>query len=294
VAKAITLVGAVQRWRSNSATQVGASVGKQGILQANGSPRQQLYNLMYYNPNLPTTPYSNGGLSGENTIQRYVLHSIDQEYLMANATTTPVEVDIYDIEAKRDTYNVMDYTDNQGESYTWYGAPQYCWTIGAQASMNLKPNNVYDPALVWGASPTESPSFNKYFKISKKTTVQLAQGGVHRHRYRRTYNKIMDASVYGNTEMYALEGITHHTMVVLKGTPVNISSISGGVDTVNTPTTANSLLEVVVSTEYQYTYSSVIAPGLVQQESLVTQNVSSTNQVNPGSGAVEFTDTAQI
>ena len=296
VTKAVTLVGAKQRSRGTSIGQFLCDSGSQNVQQAFIAQSNALYNIMRLNPNLPGSVANLSGVSGENTIQRYVLHSASTEFLMANATSTPIEVIIYDIECKRDLYYAMNYVSPAGNVYTWDGTPYGAWFAGSQASSNAKPSTGYDAVSIFGAVPTESPIFNKYFKITKETVVQMPQGGIHRHKYHRDFARMMDASVYGDSNLRGIQGITHHTMFVIKGTPVNIAEVTEGATAIkNNPTTAQSLLQLTSTTEYVFTYSQVVAGGLFQSSVLPASNeVVQTDQINPGSGFNEYGQLAQI
>lgn len=94
--------------------------------------------------------------------------------MFTNNTLTTIELDLYDLEFKRDV--------NVG--------PLTLWATGASNRSNLStadPNSV--GSFTYGASPHLSVDFNRFTKTTKCTRVLIPAGGFHKHTGKIVYNK---------------------------------------------------------------------------------------------------------
>jgi len=250
--RAICNVGQKQRAMYNQANELIAYQGTQAYTQY-AHAHQSI--LKKYADSYQNTPAARGqaGIGQlSDSVARYVLQSVRQNHTISNQTNAPVLLKIYDIACRRDTQNVMDYTSPNGNVFAWNGSPGTAWDAG----LNAASDTVIPPAIPfssqYGVVPTGSAVFNKYFKITKQTTIELATGAVHRHSWSRTFNKLMDASVYGMTEGYGIQGITSFQLFVLSGTPATLLSLGTDVG----DTTGLAKVSIITDTEAVYTFGS--------------------------------------
>jgi len=265
--KAITLVGQRQRHVFNQTSQLRSNVATQDSLAYSIAHQAQLTKVADFYQSSPgalaqtfTTP---GLLPPEPA--RYVLQNIALRHTIANATTTPVQLIIFDIECKRDTYNVMSYVAPSAVSYNWDGGPQGAWEQGLLAASDVTIPPGVPKRNIWGVDPWESPIFNRYFKINKQTTVNMAAGAVHKHDCEVQYNRLLDASVYANTPSYGFKGLTHFQMFVLRGSPgtiVNPEASSFGT------TVAEAKLDILSEYEINFTFGASYCQTLYVADSL--------------------------
>lgn len=166
---------------------------------------------------------------------RYVLETATSMLHMANTSGTPVNVELYDVVAKRDCPQLgLDIAGNlipkgtgkptPGE--TKFLTPDTAWLIGManEAStasgfgvagdtdvVNVNPVNL-------GATPYQSKLFKDYFKVVRKTNLSLPIGGQHKHFVDLKPNAIIDNDMMSQNSVY--KGLSFFTLVVASGVPV--------------------------------------------------------------------------
>jgi len=255
--RAICNVGQKQRAMYNQANELVVNQGTQNYTQYAHAHQSILKQYADAYQNTPAARGQAGGSALSDSVARYVLQSIRSTHTIANQSNVPVLLKIYDIGCRRDTQNVMDYTSPNGNVFSWNGSPGTAWDVG----LNAGSDTVIPPPIPYssqyGTVPTGSAVFNKYFKINKQTTIELAVGAIHRHVFSRTYNKLMDASVYGMTEGYGIVGITDFQLFVLCGTPVTlIGTVEPTVGQDVGQTSSIAKVAIITDTEAVYTFGS--------------------------------------
>lgn len=232
--KAITLVGQRQRHVFNQYSQVRTNASEQGSIAYSIAHQAQLTKVADYYQSSPAA--TAGTVIAPSTYvavppnepARYVLQNIALRHTISNSTNTPVQCMIFDIECKRDTQNTMTYTSPAAVDYVWDGGPQGAWEQGLLAASDVTITPPSPKRNVWGVDPWESPIFNRFFKINKQTTVNLAVGAIHKHDCEVEYNRLLDASVYANTPSYGFKGLSHFQMFVVRGAPGTIVNPTTG------------------------------------------------------------------
>ena len=152
---------------------------------------------------------------GRDPLATYLLHKCEHNLKVSNVGQGTVRLTIMHIRAKRDIYNAMVYTSPDGNVYPW-GTPVDSIQQGVSASLSgpLTGDVRY---LIPGVDETESAIFNKYFKKVKTTQVFMAVGGAHTLTTHVVYDKVLDASVYGNDNASSVMGITDFLLFKAEG-----------------------------------------------------------------------------
>lgn len=184
---------------------------------------------------------SAGGVSGINQDQpsRMLLENTHVVYDFFNRATSACTLKVYFCHAKQDLYlqipgpggspvNVMNYTSPVGLVYDWSGQPISAIQQGVAAAENAGPGAT--TYLDVGIVPTSSPIFNQYFTIHREQEIEFAIGGSHRLEWNRSYDKVLDASHYGNPAMGAVRGITEFVLFQAWGQP-SVQTATGLVTT---------------------------------------------------------------
>lgn len=216
---------------------------------------------------LQNLPIPQGG-STLNIANRICVQSYVATLTCANASTAPVELEIYDIGLKRDipTQIAIVGAPNAvapSPSYTYLAGetPTSFWQAGSQMAHNEAPvtSGVGGRYRNVAASPFDSALFKDYFYVKKRTQVMLSQGGIHRHTLLGKVNKVIDASLFGQKPVVngagctsnmtaAFKGFTSFVMVVQKGLPVSDASTEA------TVTTSDTHVDYILDWRYKWTY----------------------------------------
>jgi len=270
------------------------TTGRQGTMSRYIAIQADLRNIGESLQNLLATGSSSSG-SPINQPARYLLESAHAVYDFSNRSTAPCTLKMYIVSNKRDTWNPpsgntldsMQYNSPNGAQVLWSGYPIDAFRAGIQATADpFQSAGVADSA--WenpGTVPTNSPIFNQYFKIEREMEVEMSTGGVHRLELHVPFDKMVDASVYANTPLVGVRGVTRFLVFCAVGSPVKATD--------NTMTTAGVDIGCIETLKYRYTQSWAPA-GVNFQHSdtpLTQENAASALQINAGSGAsssVEF------
>lgn len=224
---------------------------------------------------------------------RFLLENVLDVFDIQNRSSAPVSVKLYVLNCKRDTwYNAelgarMTYNSPNGLSVYWDGTPDDAWRAGVQAqSVPFQSVSANDDWLNPGILPTQSAIFNQYFNVEKCVEIEMAQGGVHQLTLNSYYDKVCDASVYANTPLVGIMGITRFLMIQAVGTPI----IEAGTNNITTSVVD---LGLIRTQKYKFTQTSSPVPALFQSGNELEQITSvNTIQINPGSGASSAVQTA--
>lgn len=225
--KAMKRVGAPNQRIINNANQY---VCPEGFQQAFfwGWNNSQDINYM-----LAQTPNSTGGFK----TNRFVLESSQFECLMTNSSLASCYVEIYDIARKRDA-NATEYKFTENPLAAWQ-----------QGVYNASGVSLLDWSVL-RSSPFDSQVFKEWFKVVKRTRIELSQGATHKHSVILKPNKLIDAA----TPQFVdgdFAGLTMYTMVVFYGQPASLVGESG-----TSVTTAKIALDTVATSRYKYTWVS--------------------------------------
>lgn len=209
---------------------------------------------------------------------RFVLEDYQSQFMLTNCGTNPIEVDIYDVQAKRVVPPGMTYNQG-GLAYVINGDPTDYWAQGATIQAQGAPAS-QSPAQFYSSSPFDSQLFRDYFVVKKRTLIALPQGATHRHEVLQKPNYMVDDAWLKNNAQNAEPGLTAYTMFVLKGYPLG----TGVGDVPPTPTLAPSQISIVQATRVKYTWVQDFTNSVSYANNL---SASTYPLVNIGSGVID-------
>lgn len=137
---------------------------------------------------------------------KILLHSIRAETSFVNASSTNSTIVIYDIISRKDAGGAN------------VSTPLNAWASGVDSAGGSSTD-----WQVIGSVPTESVSFNQFYKIVQRTRVSMGPGQMHRHEITFNPNKSI-AGLYATNQPYNLSGVTLYTLVVHYGMPAHDST----------------------------------------------------------------------
>ena len=215
---------------------------------------------------------------------RFLLENAHMIYNFQNQSSAPIVLRLYVLRPKRDTWysttDPMTFVASNGNAYPWSGFVDTAIQQGYNAQTNAASgaNDYLNPAV----APTQVDLFNKYYSIDTEVEIEMAQGGVHRFELNRKYDKVLDGSVYGNSPLTALQGITGILLIRAVGTPVHDVTVGANASITLSPVS----LGVVTTTSYRFTQ--VFSPVVASKDSNTIGEAPGDvlQTINPGSGAV--------
>lgn len=227
-----------------------------------------------------TVGINTAGVSSIVQPARFLLENFHGTYTFSNRSSAPCSLKVYVLTSKRDSWyavppDQMVYNAPNGQSFRWSGDPMTAFQQGIYAGEGATGSNEW---LLPGVVPTMSDIFNSYFKIEREIEVEMAQGGTHRLEINKHYDKLCDASVYGNTPLVGIKGITHFLLFLATGVPV-FDTVSASM------TTAPVDIGVIETNDYRYTQAWSPAGVVTLTGGLPQDPLANLFQINPGSGA---------
>jgi len=145
----------------------------------------------------------------------YLLTKLEHKIKFANISQANCRLSVIHCRAKRDMYNEMSYTSPSAATYTWSSIVDAVQQ-GIAAAFN-GPTTGSVEYLIPGMDETESPIFNRYFQKVKTTEVFLAVGGTHTLQTNISYDRVLDASIYGNDSLNAVLGVSEFLLFKCEG-----------------------------------------------------------------------------
>lgn len=147
---------------------------------------------------------------------RYLLQNCKHNVKISNVGQGTVKLTVIHVRSKRDVYANMNYYSPNLQLYEWQGNPLSAIQqgIAASAAGPLLGDLNY---LIPGVDETESPIFNQFYTVVKRTEILLSVGGTHKLSTNVYYDRVVDATVYGNTAMSDLMGITDYLVYKAEG-----------------------------------------------------------------------------
>jgi len=180
--------GYIELAASQDLTNIGTFLAAQNTKAAQG-----------FSPSTPATVPLNPPAS-------YLLTRLEHNLKFSNLGQANVRLSLIHCRAKRDVYNQMEYVSPLGTTYSW-GTIVDAIQQGVSAAANGTTSGSVQ-YFIPGVDETESPIFNKYFSKLKTTQIFLSVGGTHTLHTNCLYDRVLDASVYGNDLMNNIMGVT--------------------------------------------------------------------------------------
>jgi len=137
---------------------------------------------------------------------KLVLHSIKGEISMVNSSSSNSTLVLYDIICKKDAGGANAST------------PVNAWASGIDSAGGSSTDY-----QVIGSVPTESVTFNSFYKVVQSTRISLGPGQMHRHEVTYNPNRTLPG-LYTTNQPYNLAGVTIYTLVVHYGMPAHDST----------------------------------------------------------------------
>lgn len=145
---------------------------------------------------------------------RIALDRFESTLKLVNESPGPMEVTIYDLLPKRDmprgTYS---------SRYRAFGliSPFDTWTSGMTNAVDV---NDAENSFVMGTLPTTNLKFNTFWKVMKRTKLELSAGSTHIHRGSNIFNTMFNH--YDYSEVLGLRAFLCPTiMLVVNGLPTS-------------------------------------------------------------------------
>ncbi|AXH77193.1 MAG: putative capsid protein [Cressdnaviricota sp.] len=158
---------------------------------------------------------------------RIALDRFESTLKLVNEGTGAVEVTIYDLEPKRDvpkaTYSSR--TDAIGLQ-----SPSDTWATGMTNAVYV--DDAQTPTVL-GTIPTNNLKFNTFWKVMKRTKIELSGGSAHIHRGCNVLNTLFNH--YDYSEVLGLRSMLCPTiMLVFSGMPTGVNLVEAASISVST------------------------------------------------------------
>ncbi len=156
----------------------------------------------------PTIPLSTSARDQN----RVILDRFESTTTIVNPGTAPVEVTIYDLQPKRDLpaagYLSSMYADG-------LQSPSHTWDTGVGNAVDVEDTTT---TSVIGTVPTSVLKFNTFWKVMKRTKVEMTAGSTHIHRCANILNAVFN--YYDWSEVLGCRAMLSPTqLIVWKGMP---------------------------------------------------------------------------
>lgn len=148
----------------------------------------------------------NNTLGAANKTTKCLIKSVNATIMIANQENVACHYTLYDILAKRDGNATIT-------------SPLVAFNAGLVDNAGGLASNY----LIPGTDPYMSARFKEFFQVVKQTTGTLLPGSVHSHYVYYEPNKVISNEVSTFDASY-IGGLTHYTMIVWHGTPINDST----------------------------------------------------------------------
>lgn len=165
-----------------------------------------------------------------NSTSRIYLDQCNSQFRFTNQGTTALWMTLYHISARRDNSS--------------FAQPTNAWQTGIQDESGGASAFTH-----FGSIPTNSVSFNNYYKIHKIFKVALPAGGTHQHSIQVHPKKIINYEEFNNVT-YGVRGITSYLMWTMSTSAYNDSTTKSSVSL------AAGHLDIVYAKTYKYGYIS--------------------------------------
>jgi len=247
-------VGTRNVYTNNISGQISNSSGYWGLHDIKHVEKSDLMSIF---AQIPNEDQSSGG-EINSAPRRFVLEAYLSDIAFTNLSTSTVELELYDVVCRKDlplinpiliggvgTFNVGSYPAD----YIVQGL--------AAAQGNASP--AVQSAMLIGSSPFDSPWFNEYFKVVKRTICQLSAGAGHRHQVSLKPNRLVKEEAVSSPatgadtpgQIIADAGFQCFTVMMLRPYPA-MDSTTGHIGLVSTPRTL-----VGYTQQFRYAYTRI-------------------------------------
>lgn len=229
-------------------------------------------------------------VSGVKGPRQAVLESYHSEISFTNNSTAGAECEVYDVVVRKPLprTNQINVTTSTGMvTYTCSpNVPSYI-VQGLAAGTGITPAPASN-SLQIGVSPFDSSFFNDYFKVVKRSIVQLTPGASHRHTVSLAPNKLLVEDLVASIDLIGQPGLNVHTLMFYRPYP---TLLAGGValQAPTSETTGSSELTInaITTKRFKYTYVQDSSRTVTYASNAVPNQVATVSTlygVNPTSG----------
>ena len=286
--KLMEKVGVPSLYTDNVISQYTALPGYWGMFYIAHVQKNDIVNMMTF--------IQGAGVLQSASPKRFVLDSYLADNAYTNNSTSNVEVELYDVVCRKDLPYNNSLSIGSGSTVTNYTIRANPVDYIAQGIAAAQGGGTVTPppqnTLMVGMSPFDSPFFNEYFKVVKRTICQLSPGATHRHTVSLKPNRLVKEE---DVHLYYTGGSTGGAMACDKGfqcftlglirTFVCTDVTSGG------QTTAPANISVAASYRYKYTQIAGANTQLQYYNNITRPAVTDSFKiVNPISGVVATVD----
>lgn len=200
-----------------------------------------------------------GGGSGTGiNAQKFLVEGCEATVTMTNQSSCPCVVDLYDVLVKANqptptSITFGDQYDVTNPINAWVsGLLQSNQTLGALPDAGS--GTAIEPINMLGILPNDSALFRNYYRVLKRTTVEMGPTSTHLHKIVSTHKKLFDTQeVVSATAPIPMiinwGGYTRHLFGVVRGNPVLD-------ETINRPISAPIVVLAQVTERYKYSVCS--------------------------------------
>lgn len=165
------------------------------------------FNVGGASPTIPLSPSARDQ-------NRVILDRFESTTTVVNPGDAPVEVTIYDLQPKRDlpvaTYSSTMYASG-------LQSPSNTWDTGISNAVDVEDTTT---SSVIGTVPTSVLKFNTFWKVMKRTKVEMTAGSTHIHRCASIFNVVFN--YYDWSEVLGCRAMLCPTqLIVWKGMPTS-------------------------------------------------------------------------
>lgn len=192
--------------------------------------------------------------------RRLLLESYIGTLNYTNGTNAPCEMELYDLVLKKDlpyTHTVQGGVPPNAITTTLYDDPVAYILRGIQtgagsAGGGFNPTFPTAPSMMYGSSVYDSQYFKDYFKVVKRTIVELTGGSTHTHTVSLKSNRLLKQEETNSSVISGIRGVTCFTLALVR-TFGSITQLTADPLT-DIETTAASRISCHFVSRYKYTY----------------------------------------
>lgn len=198
-------------------------------------------------------------MPNQQNTRKYMVQSVVAESVLKNDTTIPITIWIYDVTPRRDIQT------GSGVS------PIADWQAGLLEEQIVPAGATgTNISVVLGSTPFQSRQFTTRWKVKNVTKLTIDGGSEHRHTQVLKFGGLFDPNRVNETDTFYSKGVTHLTMIVMKGgiirdsvSPFAVSTSQAALDIVTTTRVVSKMLQK--SGVGNITWNSIVGVATTQQ-----------------------------
>ena len=214
--------------------------------------------------------------------RRMVIDSCVSETTFTNTSTAPLELVLYHISAKKDIPLTWSYVQG-ANTYSLGPNPSDYWQEGLNIAAGSTPGFSIQYQTP-GSYPTDSQFFKDYFKIEKRITVLIPQGGSHRAVLTYACNTLVKEDEIGQASSFrpnvGVKRLVRWIMATCTGLPCVDATAAAPFPT----TLASAGISAVQTNRYRYQFVSDFTASAISVNNLPQPLAPQQKVINIGTG----------